>query len=115
LLGGGGELVDVGAAYLVLAPSGRHELVDELADQLAGVRGELPALLGCGLLVDERLPDAPMDLLDRRERVGSGEHSRAVLRERDVERRGVLPVDRGEAVGVKTPPRPGAGARGRAR
>jgi hypothetical protein len=47
-----------------------------------------------------------VDLLGGSERVGGTEYLGAVLRERDVDRRGVLSVDGGEAVGVKIPPQP---------
>jgi hypothetical protein len=91
---------------LLLAPARRQQLADESADQLAGVRGELTAFLGGGLVVDECRPDAPVHLLHGCKRVGGAEHLRAVLRERHIDCGGVLAVDSREAVGVKAPPQP---------
>jgi hypothetical protein len=85
------ELVDVGVSGLLLGPSGGDERVDELTDRLAGIGSERPALLGGGLVVDERAVDAPVDLLGGCERVGGAEYLGAVLRERDVDRRGCSP------------------------
>ena len=58
------------------------------------------------LVGGERRADLPVDLLDCGERVGGAEYFGAVLGERDVDRGGVLAVDGGEAVGMKTPPQP---------
>ena len=97
------EFSDVGGAGLLLGPAGGEQRIDELADELADLGGELPALLGDGLVGDEGAVDLPVDLLDRCERVGCAEHFGAVLGERDVDRGGVLAVDGGEAVGVRDP------------
>lgn len=75
-----------------------------MRDQLAGIGGELAALLGGGLVVDEGAVDAPVDLLDCGERVGRAKHLGAVVGERDLDRRGLLAVHVGKAVGMKTPP-----------
>jgi hypothetical protein len=55
------ELVHVGVSGLLLGPSGSDERTDELTERLVGIGSELPALLGGGLVVDERAVDAPMD------------------------------------------------------
>jgi len=65
------ELVDVGVSGLLLGPSGSDERVEELTDRLAGIGSERPALLGGGLVVDERTVDGPVDLLGGSERVGA--------------------------------------------
>ncbi len=104
---GGGEFVEVGVAGLLLGPGGRGQRIDELADELADLGGELPAFLGDGLVGDEGAADVPVDLLDGCERVRCGEDFGAVLAERDVDGGGVLAVDGGEAVGRGCPVRRG--------
>lgn len=48
-----GKLVYVGVARRLLRPPGDGERVDELADELANVSSQLPALLGGGLIVSK--------------------------------------------------------------
>jgi hypothetical protein len=87
---------------LLFGPPGCEERVEELADRLAGVGGELPALLGGTLVLDEGAVDAPMNLLDRCERIGHREHLGASLLDRGFDRGRVFAVDGGETVGMQS-------------
>jgi hypothetical protein len=103
------EFVDVRVAGVPLGPTGGDERVHEVSDDFADVCGEPSALLGGGLVAAEGAADLPLDLLCGGERVGGAEHLGAVPGERDVDGGGILAVDGGEPVGVKTPPQPVVG------
>lgn len=76
------EIADVGVACLFLGPASSEQRADELPDDLACICGELPTLLGGGLVVVKGAMYLPVRLLDRGEGILRAENLGAIARER---------------------------------